>query len=241
MADTEPWTDRSRLFWILAGARGVTGLPALVLMSAMIGFGSLARDAGFTLGQALFSAFGIWALPSMIVMVGSIMSGLGVLPTAVAVAFASMRFTPMVMAIVPEMRGKRTTLPTLLFLSHFVAITAWVHGFSNFARVPRDYRAAFFGGFAVTLTCLSTVIVGVSHQVSTTLPPVAAAALVFLTPIYFLTSLWSNARYRYDRTALALGLVIGPAAQAVLPSGGLIVGGIAAGSLAYVISARDRG
>ena len=217
---------------------GIASIPALVLMSAMVGFGSLAREAGLTLPQAMFTAAGIWALPSMIVLVGGIVSGLGLLPTALAVALASVRFTPMVMALVPEMRAPGTRRIALLGLSHFVAITAWVHATTRFPRVPRPYRAAFFGGFAITLTTISTVIVGVSHQVTGVLPVAFAAALMFLTPIYFLTALWSNARLPSDRPALVLGLAICPVAQWLLPSAGLVMGGVVAGGIAFAWSRR---
>ena len=231
----------TRLRWIARGAAGLRGLPALVLMSAMIGFGGLAREAGLSIEQAMFAALGIWALPSMIVLVGAIVAGLGLLPTALAVALASVRFTPMVMALVPEMRAERTRLGTLLFLSHFVAITSWVHGQKHFSAIPREHRTAFFGGFAVSLTLLSTCIVGVSHYLAGTLPTPLAAALVFLTPIYFLTTLWASARLSVDRPALVGGLTIGPLAQWLMPSGGLIVGGVVAGLGAFLWSRRmDR-
>ena len=217
---------------------GVTGLPALVLMSAMVGFGGLAREAGLTLGQAVFATFGIWALPSMIVLVGSIVAGLGILPTALAVALASVRFTPMVMSIVPEMRGPRTRPLTLYVLAHFVAITAWVHATSRFDRVPRQQRVAFFGGFAVTLTTLSTAIVGTVHQLAGALPTMLSMGLVFLTPIYFLTSLWANAKTPSDRPALVIGLALGPLAHWLAPSLGLVLSGLVGGTLAFWWSRR---
>ena len=219
---------------------GLGTLPAIVLMSAMVGFAGLAREAGLTLGQTMFATFGIWALPSMIVLVGSIVAGLGLLPTALAVALASVRFTPMVMAIVPEMRASGTRRSTLYVLAHFVAITAWVHALSRFPAIPREHRAAFFGGFAVALTSVSTLIVGVVHQLAATLPEIAAAMLVFLTPIYFLTSLWSNARYPSDRPALLCGLAIGPIAHVLARSIGLIVAGLVGGTIAYLWRGRAR-
>ena len=225
-------SERTR--WALRGVAGLAGLPAIVLMSAMIGFGGLAREAGLTLPQVVFATFGVWALPSMIVLVGSITAGLGLLPTAMAVALASVRFTPMVMSLVAEVRDSRTRTLTLYALSHFVAITAWVHGTSNFPRIPRQYRTAFFGGFAIALAAMSTVVAAISHQVTGALPTPAAAALVFLTPIYFLTALWAAARLPSDRPALLAGLVAGPLAQWLLPSAGLVVGGVVAGTLAYL-------
>ena len=236
---SSPPHRRERLRWIAYGASGVTGLPALVLMSAMVGFGGLAREAELTLGQAMFATFGIWALPSMIVMVGSIVAGLGLLPTALAVALASVRFTPMVMSIVPEMRVRGTRRLTLYLLAHFVAITAWVHATSRFDRVPREHRTAFFGGFAVTLTTLSTAIVGAVHQLAAGLPVLLAVGLVFLTPIYFLTSLWANAKAPSDRPALVIGLALGPLAHWLIPSLGLVLSGLVGGALAFWWSRRN--
>ena len=225
-------TERAR--WVLRGARGIAGLPALVLMSAMIGFGGLAREAGLDVFETMFAIFVIWALPSAILLVGSVIAGLGLLPTALAVALVSIRFAPMVMSIVPEMRAERTRPLTLYVLAHFVAVTSWVHGTQNFPRIPREHRTAFFGGFAVSLTVASTLIAGASHMLAATLPSALAATLVFLTPIYFLMTLWASARFPSDRPALALGLLFGPLAQWLFPSAGLIVGGLAAGTLAWV-------
>ena len=238
-ADPSDETDpRGTLRWIVRGMMGLGTLPAIILLSAMVGFGGLAREAGLTLGQAVFATFGVWALPSMIVMVGSITAGLGLLPTALAVALASVRFTPMVMSIVPEMRSVGTRRRTLYFLSHFVAITAWVYSLARFADVPRERRTAFFGGFAVTLTLLCTVVVGVVHQLAASLPTLATAVLVFLTPLYFLTSLWSNARFPADRPALLCGLALGPLMQLAVPSFGLIAAGLVGGTIAYLWKRR---
>lgn len=239
MAGKGATSGRERLHWIVYGASGITGLPALVLMSAMVGFGGLARESGLTLGQAVFATFGIWALPSMIVMVGGIVAGLGIVPTALAVALASVRFTPMVMSLVPEMRAPRTRPLTLYLLAHFVAITAWVHTTSRFDRVPREHRTAFFGGFAIALTTLSTILVGVVHQVAAGLPALLAIGLVFLTPIYFLTSLWANARVPSDRPALLIGLALGPLAHWLVPSLGLLLSGIVGGTIAFWWSRRS--
>ena len=232
--ESTPRSDgRARLHWTLRGARGVAGVPALVLMSAMVGFAGLAREMELTLGETVFMTFGVWALPSMIVLVGGIGSGLGLVPVALAVALASVRFTPMTMALVPEMRAERTRSTTLYVLAHFIAITAWVHAQRNLPGVPREHRTAFFGGFAVTLTSVSTCIVAWVHQASATLPAVAGAMLVFLTPIYFLTALWSSARLASDRAALLLGLVLGPVLAALVPSLGIVAAGLVGGTIAY--------
>ena len=220
--------------------RGLLGLPALVLMSAMVGFGGLAREVGLTLGETVFLTFGVWALPSMIVAVSAIGAGLGLLPTALAVALASVRFMPMTMVLVPEMRTSGTRRWVLLLLAHFIAITAWVHATREFPRVPKEHRTAFFGGFAVGLTTVSTLLVAGVHQASATLPPTVSALLVFLTPLYFLSSLWGTARFPSDRPALLLGLALGPLAAGLVPEVDIIAAGLVGGVAAFLWKGRSR-
>lgn len=241
MADLDPTHPSLASFrrrWALRGAREVIGVPGIVLMTAMIGFASLAREAGMTFGETVFATIAIWALPSSILLAGAVATGIGLVPLALAVALASVRFMPMTMAIVPAMRRSDTPTWKLLAVGHVVAITAWVHGLSRFAEVPREHRLAFFGAFAWTIALMSTALVAIFYEVSTTLPPVLAAGLVFLTPIYFLSALWSSTRVRYDRPALLLGLAMGPVAQAYFPSVGMIGAGLVGGTIAWAVWGR---
>ncbi len=84
----------------------------------------------------------IWALPANIVLIGSISGGYSLAGAAIAVALSSIRLMPMVAAFVPEMRGPKTRKFTLLFLSHFIAVTAWVIGMERFQHIPRNMRTA---------------------------------------------------------------------------------------------------
>ena len=208
-------------------------------MTAMIGFASLAREAGMSLGETVFATIAIWALPSSILLAGAVATGIGFVPLALAVALASVRFMPMTMAIVPEMRAARTSRWALFGAAHVVAITAWVHGLSKFVHVPREHRLAFFSAFAWTISLGSTVLVAIFYVVSATMPPVLAAGLVFLTPIYFLTALWSSTRVPYDRPALLLGLALGPVLHTLAPSVGLIGAGLVGGTIAWFVWGRE--
>ena len=50
--------------WVLRGMGGVLSVPAAILLTSMAGFGVLCREAGLTLGQAVFMTAAVWALPS---------------------------------------------------------------------------------------------------------------------------------------------------------------------------------
>jgi predicted branched-subunit amino acid permease len=224
---------RTAFSWWLAGMRGVVSIPGLILMSAFVGFAGLAREAGLSLAQTVFMTGVIWALPAKVVLVGAILSGSGIFTAAFAVALSSVRLLPMVVSIVPEMRTPRTRRPVLYLLSHFVAVTSWVIAMARFPDVPRKFRTAFYGGLGSTLVAVNMLVVAIVFLVAARLPPSVSAALFFLTPMYFMTSLWGSARERAGHVALILGLFLGPLFHAYLPKFDLLLAGAMGGLPAY--------
>ena len=180
--------------WFFKGMRGIISAPALVLMGAFVGFCGFAYESGIPLSQTVFMTAIVWALPAQLVLVGAMLAGASLPAAAIAVTLSSMRLMPMVAAFVPEIRTKSTPTWLLLVLSHFVAVTAWVFTMERLHLVPREGRLAFFAGFALTLTSANIVLVATLYSVVSYLPALLVGALFFLTPIYFLTSIWSSAR-----------------------------------------------
>ncbi len=221
--------------WFLTGARGLFSIPALILMSSFVGFAGFAREAGFSLGETVFMVGTIWALPSHLVLVGSVIADASVLTTLIAVLLASVRLMPMVMAQLPLLKGKNTSRGTMLFLSHFIAITSWVFLQERYKQVPQDARAVFFAGFAITISTVCTVLVGITYVLAGTFPPILAAALFFLTPVYFLTSIWRAAYLISDKWAMGFGLVLGPLFHLIVPEVDILLAGGIGGFAAYAI------
>ena len=60
-------------------------------------------------------------------------------------------------------------------------------------------------------------------------------ALFFLTPVYFLTSLWATARDRIVKIAMVFGLALGPLFHLVAPQFDLLFAGVVGGTLAYFV------
>lgn len=177
----------------------------------------------------------IWALPACVVLVAAISQGAPLLTAFAAVTLSSARMLPMVIAIVPEMRTKSTRTWVLLFLSHFVAITAWVIALRNLKDVPRQYRTAYFGGLACPITIINQFVVLAVYLSANSLPPTVLGPLFFLTPVYFLTSLWGSARESTGKIAMVIGLALGPLFYNLLPSYYLLLTGFIGGTLAYFI------
>lgn len=225
--------DRFR--WYLAGVRAAISIPGLVLVLSFIGFAALARESGFTLAQALFMVAIIWALPGKVVLIAAVVAGTSLPATALAVALSSVRLMPMVVAIVPEMRHEKTRPWVLYFLSHFVAVTAWVIAMERFRTVPRDMRTIFYFGLGSTLVLANVAETAIFYSVSARLPVEVSAAFFLLTPVYFLTSLWTSARESAGHHALVLGLALGPVFHYLFPQLALLIAGVGGGFIAFAL------
>lgn len=227
--------------WFAVGAAKMVSVPGLILCTAHIGFAGLAQEAGLTMAQAVFMVLIIWALPGMVVLLGAVLSGAGLVAAAFAVALSSVRLTPMVVALVPELRGPRTSKLTLYLLAHFVAVTSWVIAMETLRKVPRDLRTSYYFGVGSTLVAVNMAVVAAVYLVADDLPPAMAAGLFLLTPMYFVTSLWGSAREQASHVAMVLGLVLGPLLHLVMPGFDLLAAGFIGGGLAYAFHlVKDR-
>lgn len=225
----------SSLHWFLAGARGIFSLPAFILMTSFVGFSAFALESGVSRGEAMFMTAAIWALPAKMILIGMMASGANVLAVFLAVTLSSIRMMPMVASLVPELRGSRTPTWLLLVLSHFVAITAWVFAMGSLKDIPREARVSYFAGFGLTLVAVNTVLVGLSYGIVSTFPPAVAGILFFLTPVYFVGSIWASARHSVVKIAFVIGVVSGPLLAVVTPGFDILIAGIGGGTLAYLI------
>lgn len=236
-----------------AGIRAAAGLPAFMLMCALVGVGGLCRDVGYPMGAGVLSTLTIWAGPGQMLLFGSIANGVSLLAIAAAISLSSIRFLPMCMSILPMMRREavpardgRPAIPgtpiwLMLVLSHYVAVTAWVEGMRRLPAMPRAARIPFFLGFANTVMVAAAIATGAGYYLIAQLPPALAAGLLFTSPIYFTVALVAASRQAIDWLALLLGFAIAPIAAHYAPPGlDLMFGGIGMGTLAYGIHRLKR-
>ncbi|SMC67080.1 AzlC family ABC transporter permease [Rhizobium sp. RU36D] len=232
--------DHSPYYWYLAGLRGIFSLPAFILMVSFVGFSAFALESGLTRTQAMVMTMAVWALPAKMILTGMMASGASLLAIFIAVSLSSIRMMPMVASLVPEIRTERTPTWVLLILSHFVAITAWVFTMQHIADVPREHRVRYFAGFGITLTLVNTVLVGICYGLVASFPPLIAGALFFLTPVYFVASIWATSRQPLLKLAFVIGAVGGPVLTLVMPGLDILVAGIGGGTVAYLIDRAIR-
>ncbi len=87
------------------GLREFPVVPGVILLSAVMGFGALARDLGVDLGVAVFSTAAIFALPAQVTLLTEQAHGASLLASAIAVMLTSTRLLPMAVVLSPYLRG----------------------------------------------------------------------------------------------------------------------------------------
>jgi predicted branched-subunit amino acid permease len=233
-APNDPPPSSARVF--LDGMRNsATSAFSLVLVGTYVGVGALGHDYGFSLPWVMLSTVLIWAGPAQVILISALGTGAAAIEVALAVGLSSVRLMPMVVALLPLLKGPTTRDRDLLLPAHFTAATMWVESLRLLPGVPRERRVAFCNGLAVGFLIFAHVGTAIGFYLAAFLPPLLTAALLFLTPISFLVSTARNARFLVDRLALGLGLVLGPALAWAQIGLDLLWTGIVAGTAAYAL------
>jgi predicted branched-subunit amino acid permease len=185
-----------------------TSVFALVLIGTYVGIGALAHDYGFSLVWMLLSTVLIWAGPAQVILISALGAGAAPFEVALAVTLSAVRFLPMVVALLPLLRAPRTRLRDLLLPTHFTAASMWVESFRLLPAQPRELRIPFCNGLGVGFMLAGCVGAVIGFYLTSSLPKLLTAGLLFLTPMSFLVSTARNSSTFVNRLALALGLVV---------------------------------
>ena len=211
----------------------LTSVFFLVLAGTYIGIGALTHDYGFSSWWLALSSMLVWAAPGQVILISSLGTGAPAVEAAVAVTLSAIRLFPMVVALLPLLRGPETRTRDLLLPTHFTSVSMWVESLRLLPGLPRARRIAFCNGLSVGYMGTAVTFGFVGYYLTAGLPPLFAGALLFLTPMSFLISTARNARAMVDRLALALGLVLGPLLAYRHVGLDLMWTGLVGGSVAY--------
>ena len=206
----------------------------LVLAGTYIGMGALAHDFGLTSWWLAMSTLLVWAAPAQVILISALGAGATLFEVALAVTLSAIRLFPMVVALLPLLRGEGTRLRDLLLPTHFTSVSMWVESLRLLPALPRDRRIAFCNGLSVGYISTATTFGFVGFYLAAGLPPLYAGALLFLTPMSFLISTANNSRMMVDKLALVLGLVLGTLLTYWHFNLDLMWTGLIGGTLAYL-------
>jgi len=220
---------------VLDGVGGaVRSVFFYVLIGNYLGMGALAHEVGFSFWWMLLSTLMVWAAPAQVILISTLNTA-KLVEVALAVTLSSVRFLPMVAALLPMLRRRGTKQRELLLPMHLTAVSVWVEGMRLLPQMPPERRIAFYNGLGIGL--ISGAIIGgaVGFVLAARLPPFLGAALLFFTPMAILMSSARNARTLIDGLSFALGLVVWPIIAAQKIGLDLMWTGLIAGTIAYAV------
>jgi predicted branched-subunit amino acid permease len=217
------------------GLLAAVSVPAGVLFATALGFGALARDGGFSVGHTAFMSVSMFALPNQVVLVDQLARNEEAAVAAFAVTLAAMRLFPMTATILPLFRGSRRRPLLELAAVHFVAITTWIEANRRLAHFEADMRLPYQLGLGLSISSVMLLGALAGYAIAGAVPPLLSAALLFLTPLYFLLSLMATSRSRMDGAAIAAGCALAPVLYLVVPGFDLLATGLLGGTVAFFI------
>lgn len=228
---------------LVAGAGAVTrkalldalSLPAFILFFTMMGFGSLARGAGFGAEMAALASLLIWGLPGQLAMVELTRTGQGMVAIVFACSLANARFLPMVVSFMPTLARKQAGLPRMLLDAQLLSINSWAMCMREFPRVETAYRHRYYVTFASSILLAAVAGTLLGYHGAVLLPSAMVLGLIFVSPLFFALVL-SAVPGRAERISMLLGCATIPVAHLFWPAIDLLITGVIGGSLGFAIS-----
>jgi predicted branched-subunit amino acid permease len=226
-SDMTAWLGGIRQAWL--------SIFAYVLFGTYIGIGALAYDFNFSLVWVTMSTLLVWAGPAQVILISTLGGGAQLIEVAIAVGLSGVRLLPMVVALMPMLRGPNTKTHQLLLPAHFTAVSMWVESMRLAPQIPVERRIPFVNGLATGYLMSAVIATVLGYYLAARLPILFTAALLFLTPVSFLVSIARNSNLLVDRLALILGLVLGPVLAYRNIELDVMWAGIAGGTIAYLV------
>lgn len=205
-----------------------------VLFGTYIGIGALAYDFNFSLLWVMASTALVWAGPAQVILISTLGGGAQLIEVAIAVGLSGVRLLPMVVSLMPVLRGPKTRAHQLFLPVHFTAVSMWVESMRLGPQMPMERRIPFVNGIATCYMISAMTATVAGYYLAARLPVLFTAALLFLTPMSFLVSIARNSALLVDRLALLFGLILGPILAYQSIELDVMWAGIAGGTLAYL-------
>lgn len=220
---------------ILDALRESLGAPALVLGASFLGFGALMRANDLPFLAAMLSSMTTWALPGQVTMVELYLTGASVASIGIGVTLANLRILPLVVSLMPIINAPGVRRWQLYLLAHFVAVTLWTVGMRRCPELPQRERLPYLmtAALAIWSACVAATATG--YLLASKLPAVISIGLVFMNPVYFGLVLIGELSKPHRAVALALGATLGPAFHLVNSDWGMLVAGVVAGTIGFLV------
>ena len=213
--------------------------PAIALGCCFIAIGALLKNIGFNIQESIFSTMLIYALPGSLVMAESILVGASLLSIFIAVWFVNARLYPMAVSLFPLMMDEGQPKWKYYLSCHFIAVSAWLIMKSNYENIEKKDRVDFWIGIGSATWSVAVIATIVGFYLSDYLNKDMLMGLAILNPIYFTCMMVGAMKTVQVTLSVILGAILGPVFYFFSPEWSILLGGLTAGSVAYLFGEKN--
>ena len=213
--------------------------PAIALGCCFIAIGALLKNVGFNIQESVFSTMIIYALPGSLVMAESILIGASLLSIFIAVWFVNARLYPMAVSLFPLMMDENQPKWKYYLSCHFIAVSAWLIMKSNYEEIEKKDRVDFWIGIGTATWSVSVLATILGFYLADYLNKDMLMGLAILNPIYFTCMMVGAMKTLQTTLSVSLGAILGPIFYFFSPEWSILLGGLIAGSIAYLIGEKN--
>ena len=213
--------------------------PAIALGCCFIAIGALLKNIGFNIQESIFSTMLIYALPGSLVMAESILVGASLLSIFIAVWFVNARLYPMAVSLFPLMMDENQPKWKYYLSCHFIAVSAWLIMKSNYETIEKKDRVDFWIGIGSATWSVAVIATIIGFYLSDYLNKDMLMGLAILNPIYFTCMMVGAMKTIQVTLSVILGAILGPVFYFFSPEWSILLGGLVAGSVAYLIGEKN--
>jgi predicted branched-subunit amino acid permease len=213
--------------------------PAIALGCCFIAIGALLKNIGFNIQESIFSTMLIYALPGSLVMAESILVGASLLSIFIAVWFVNARLYPMAVSLFPLMMDESQPKWKYYLSCHFIAVSAWLIMKSNYETIEKKDRVDFWIGIGSATWSVAVIATILGFYLSDYLNKDMLMGLAILNPIYFTCMMVGAMKTIQVTLSVTLGGILGPVFYFFSPEWSILLGGLIAGSIAYLIGEKN--
>ena len=209
--------------------------PAIALGASFIAIGALLKNIGFNIQQSILSTVLTYALPGQLVMAESFFIGASLLNIFLAVWLVNARLYPMTVSLMPLLKEASQPKWKYYLSCHFLAVSSWLIMKDKIQTVDQKNRIDFWIGIGVGTwsTAIAATIIG--YLLSDYLSKDMIIGLAIVNPVYFACMMVGAMKSKSISVAVILGVILGPTFFLLSPEWSILIGGILAGTIAFVV------
>ena len=221
---------------IVRGVFEASNIPGFALGGTMIGFSTIAKEAGFDLPMVVATTTFVWGMPGQVAFATLYAGGASLFLIFAAVFLANMRMMLMVISGFSILRIDlhELSLWKKLLLMQLMAITSWAQIGNIKNKYPGSMLLFYYIGFSSTIFIFGITGTFIGFYINEFIDDKILRIIIFVTPLYILL-LVINSKESINRLAVVIGGFVSPALFPLIGNLSILVAGFLGGSLALII------